>query len=172
MRRITLWWMGAALLFDCSAASAHGARCTVWRSKVDPSLSLQGRAIAELPSDRDAVAAIACLLESRGDTRPARFSGAMDERVSQTFDRATIEVAALYFISFIYEKKWDHGMAVAIDGPDGVNTDKTIRDAYAAYRRWFVKVKRYGIADCRKRGIAPLRGTSLAWYGKAPLPMP
>lgn len=161
--------MGAALLFASSAAFARADRCTHWRAKVDPSLSLQG-GIAELPSDQEAVAAIDCLLAKQGDTHPARFSGVTDLRVSQIFDQATIEVAALYVISFVYERNWDHGMAIAINGPDGVSTKKTVRQAYAAYRRWFAKVKRYGIAECRRRGISPLKGTSLAWYGKTPVP--
>ena len=132
-------------------------------------MRLQGRG-DELPSDQEAIAAIDCLLKSKDNRRPARFSGAVDDRVSQIFPPATVEVAALYFISVIYEKRWNHASAVAIDGPHGLNTKPTVSEAYAAYRRWLELVKRDGIAACRKRKAAPLSGTRLHWYGNAPAP--
>lgn len=157
----------SVVLIGHTACVSHANICDVWRSKVDPSVRLQGGGIAELPSDDAAIAAIDCLLKSRGNTEPARFSGAVDDRVSQIFPDATIELAALYYISFIYEKNWNHASAVAIDGPRGVNTKATIAEAYDAYQRWFVQAKRHGIAAAREQGFAPLAGTGLHWYGQA-----
>ncbi|MEK6371063.1 MAG: hypothetical protein AABO58_00015 [Acidobacteriota bacterium] len=57
---------------------------------------------------------------------------------------------------------------MAIYGPRGVNTKATITEAYDAYERWFVQVKRHGIAAAREQGLAPLAGTGLHWYGQNP----
>lgn len=162
--RVLSAFVAFSVVIGHAACASHASSCDLWRSKVDPSIRLQGSDMAELPSDDAAIAAIECLLKSRGNTEPARFSGAVDDRVSQIFPDAPIELAALYFISFIYEKNWRHASAVAIDGPRGVNTKATIAEAYDAYERWFVEVKRHGIAAAREHRRAPLDGTALHWY--------
>ena len=66
-----------------------------------------------------------------GNKNPARFSGAMNNYVSQLFENTPADVAALYFISYLYHQEWDHADAVALRGSDGsVNTPKVVRDAY------------------------------------------
>lgn len=145
------------------------AQCERWQSKVDPAMPLQGERLAELPADDEAVTAIRCLLAMRGRTEPARFSGATRFDVSQIAERATIEVAALYYITFIYERSWQHGDAVMIVGPRGTNTKAAVRQAFTAVERWLETVERIGIAEVRARQLHPLAGTKLSWYGRSPV---
>jgi hypothetical protein len=141
-------------------------RCEYWQSKVDASLALRGTRLDELPSDSEAVTAIQCLLRMRGRIEPSRFAGSTRDDVSQISPETPMDVGALYYITFIYEKSWTHADAVMIVGPHGVNSRATVREAFHAYDRWFKTVERIGIAEARARRMHPLNGTSLNWYGR------
>ena len=55
------------------------------------------------------VQAIDCLLRLEGNKRKAEFTGATNPYTSQIFEAATVEVAALFYISHLFYQKWDHG---------------------------------------------------------------
>jgi hypothetical protein len=150
------------------AACETQVTCEYWQSKVDPAVPLQGKRLDELPGDADAPEAIRCLLRLRGRTSHGRFSGVTRFDVSQIVPRATMEIAALYYVTYIYERKWPHADAVMIDGPGGGNTTETVRNAFDAMERWLETVEKIGIARARKRRLHPLRGTPLHWYGRQP----
>lgn len=151
-------------------AAPSSMNCGYWQSKVDPSVPLQGARLDELPGDAEAVEAIRCLLRLRGRTEPGRFGGATRFDVSQVGPEPAIEVAALYYVTYIYERSWGHGDAVMIVGPNGVNTKATVRQAFEAVARWVATVERMGMAEVRAQRLHPFRGTSLHWYGRRPEP--
>ena len=133
-------------------------------------MPLMGTRLDELPSDDDAPRAIRCLLQLKGQMRPSRFGGATRFDVSEVGAETPIDVAALYYITFIYTRTWAHADAVMIDGPDGVNRRATVKEAFAAFEAWSETVDRIGIAKVRADGLHPLRGTPLHWYGRRPEP--
>ena len=79
---------------------------------------------------------------------------------------ASVEIAALYYISFLYTGLPDHADGIALQGADGsLNPPGSVDIAYKAYREWFVQVKIMGLATARNRQLSPLKGTHLRWYG-------
>lgn len=111
---------------------------------------------------------MSCLLQCRGITREAGISGATHYEVSAGLPRATVELAALYYISFLFTGQRTHADGVALWNSDGViNPPGSIDTAYEAYERWFRRVQELGLATAREQGLNPLEGTGLAWYGKS-----
>jgi hypothetical protein len=110
--------------------------------------------------------AVECLLKLEGNKNKAKFSGATNPRVSQLFEPATVEVAALFYVSYLFYQKWDHADAIALVGENNqkVNTPKTVKKAYKYYRSWFKQVKSIGIVKARKMKIEPLKGKDVRWY--------
>jgi hypothetical protein len=86
---------------------------------------------------------------------------------------APINLAALYYISYLYTGNWKHGSAIALRGPEVESTDtpglyatrqEAVHKAYASYRRWYEEVKRVGLPRAREKKLDPLEGTGLSWY--------
>jgi len=95
--------------------------------------------------------------------------------VNQLFAEAPVNLAALYYISYLYTGNMEHSLAIALTGPDAedktihwkyATTQSSIHTAYQAYRLWFAKVKEVGLNQARASKLAPLSGTGLAWYGQ------
>jgi len=140
--------------------------CTKWMNKVVPDLG--GGALLEdsTPSDQEIFEAISCLLQLQGDKRQARFGGVTRLEVSQILPTTTIELAALYYISYLYDGRWQHADGVALWNRNGViNPPGSVETAYMAYKKWFEKVKKIGLEAARKESLEPLKGTGLYWYG-------
>lgn len=151
----------------CKDKQVVNVECRKWLSKVDLELGSGCVQLASFPSDREVLEAIGCLLQLQGDKRPARFGGATRADVSQILPSSTIELAALYYISYLYNGHWQHADGVALwDRKGTINPPGSIKTAYAAYRKWFQKVKAIGIVSARARHMEPLAGTNLKWYGK------
>ena len=117
--------------------------------------------------------AIACLLQLETDTRPANFMGVTWAGVSQIFDWAPMNLAALYYISYLFTSNWKHGNAIALRGPGAeVPESKSkyrtspwaIYKAYGSYRHWYQQLKAMGLAQAREEKLDPLAGTGLYWY--------
>lgn len=149
-----------------SAMTPINDKCLLWRSKVDSTLvRLQEPPGADEKSDQSVMEGIECLLSLEGNRNRAKFSGVTRPEVSQNFKPATVEVAALYYVSFLYTGKWDHADAIAIvDNNREPNAAETVRRAYVAYRKWFQRVKKIGLAEARKIGLDPLKGKGVRWY--------
>ncbi|HQY68746.1 MAG TPA: hypothetical protein PLD38_15835 [Pyrinomonadaceae bacterium] len=140
--------------------------CNYWKSKVSEAIPTPERSSEKHNSESESIlAAIECLLTMEGDKSRARFSGATRFDTSQTFEPATSDVGALYYISFLYLKKWDHSNAVAlVDKDNRLNHPESISIAYRAYRKWFKKIKDEGITKAREQKLDPLEGTGIRWY--------
>jgi hypothetical protein len=125
-------------------------------------------------TEPEIVAAMGCLLSLEENTHGANFSGATWAGVSQLFAFPTpINLAALYYISYLYTGNWKHGSAIALRGPGADSSDthgfyvtrqEAVHKAYASYRRWYEEVKRVGLAGARERKLDPLEGTGTWWY--------
>lgn len=140
--------------------------CRYWQSKVDEQMESSGEVQKIDENNPDTVMlAIECLLKMEGNRHPAKFSGAVKDNVSQQFEPATADVAALYYVSYLFYQKWDHANAVALSDEKGrLNSRKAISRAYTSYKRWFEEVKRIGLAEARKAKLDPLKGETVHWY--------
>ncbi len=108
---------------------------------------------------------IECLLNLEGNKNAAKFSGANKPYISQIFKQATVEVAALYYISYLYTQKWDHADAIFLaNDNEEAEEAETTRRAYEAYRVWYKEVKKVGIVKAREKRLNPLKGTGIRWY--------
>jgi hypothetical protein len=166
---------GAMLMQD-------GERCKYWQAKVDPSIesskktadiskdgSTVDSSLASKVNDEDdtnVLDAIECLLKLKGKASPSRFSsGTIGYNLSTRFPPPTVEVAALYYVSYLYHKKWRHAQAMVLMDSEGKkNTKKSIKTAYKAYQIWFEKVKGIGLERARQQNLTPLDGTDVRWY--------
>jgi hypothetical protein len=140
--------------------------CTYWRSKVDDEVK-QPESMQDVnEADPQVILdGIECLLKMEGNKHPAKFSGAVNDDVSQLFPKATADVAALYYISYLFFQKWDHADAIALRGTDGeINTSEDIQAAYKSYKKWFEAVKKVGIVKAREMKLEPLKDTKVKWY--------
>jgi hypothetical protein len=127
-------------------------------------------------SEQEASEAIGCLLNMEDDRRPSRFAAITQPQISQLFAPPPANLAALYYVSYIFSGNWLHGGAIALRGPqtqessargEYVTRQEAISRAYEAYRRWFAEVKRVGLRKAREENLNPLSGTGLEWYGSA-----
>jgi hypothetical protein len=162
--------------------------CNFWRSRIDPKIKVSGRtssdslkltegslsqlkiAEPEKYSEEEIFKGIECLLSLEGNKNDSKIIGATSVYTSQIFGPSTIETAALYYISYLYYRKWDHALAARlVSGKGLVEDDETIHNAYEAYRAWYKKLKEVGIAKSKEMGLDPLNGSGIAWYGDPPM---
>jgi len=144
-------------------AESRGAECEYWYSQVDPKTDSE----LELDeSDPNSVLkGIECLLKLEGKRSEGAFGGATRDEVSQILPTSTVEICALYYISYLYSGDWKHASGVALVGSDGkLNSPSTIRVAFAEYRKWFRKVKSMGLAEARTAKVEPLGGSRIRWF--------
>ncbi|MGO9336194.1 MAG: hypothetical protein ACLPY1_01675 [Terracidiphilus sp.] len=127
-------------------------------------------------SEQEVVEAIGCLLSMEDDRRPSRFAANIQPQISQLFAPPPANLAALYYVSYIFSGNWLHGGAIALRGPQAkessaqgeyVTRQEAVSAAYEAYRKWFAEVKRVGFRKAREESLDPLSGTGLEWYGSA-----
>jgi len=147
---------------SCRAADDH---CAIWRGQVDPTIEVSVRNPPPR-DDSERVAAFECLLGEQGNTGPARFSGATGTAVSAMLPDATVEVAALFYISFLYTGSWRHADGVClVNRENQIVAHDGVAAAYSAYRKWLARVKEVGVARAHELGLDPLEGADLCWYG-------
>ena len=133
------------------------------------------------PSDPDnvsvltedqAISAMACLLQLENDHDRSRL-GWIRPNIAELFGPPTVNLSALYYISYIFTTNFKHANAIALRGShcgiirddDDYYTKKScIHKAYKAYRRWFAEVKRIGLDRAREQHLDPLGGTGITWY--------
>lgn len=145
--------------------SASSPSCRDWFSKIDPHDSPQANFALDRLTDVEKLKGMVCLLKLEGRKNDARFSGATRPNVSQLFPATSVEVGALYYVSYVFTGKWDHSSACYLRGVDGrINDPQDIREAYRLYRKWIEQVKKLGLAEAREKGLNPLEGSSASWY--------
>lgn len=154
--------MGIAYPKMCQAQKMQ---CKYWQSKVDPKIKPVKSESKKEPDDEQVMQAIDCLLKLEGRKDESKLRGATRLDVSQTFGPASVEVAALYYISFLYLQKWDHGSAIALRDAEGeVNKPIAVAQAYQSYKIWFERVKSVGLSKAREMKLWPLADTKVQWY--------
>jgi hypothetical protein len=155
--------------FVWARAEADGGfqlTCSRWDNEVASNDTKAGSVDIATISDKEVLQAIDCLLRHKGDQRPARFGGATRLDTSQLLPSATVELASLYYISYVFTKHWKHGDGVALWNKEGViNPPGSIDAAYVAYTKWFARVRSLGITAARRKKLDPLQGSRLKWYG-------
>jgi hypothetical protein len=144
---------------------ASSPSCRDWFSKIDPHETPQASFTLDKLTDVEKVKGMVCLLKLEGRKNDARFSGATRPNVSQLFPATSVEVGALYYVSYVFTGKWDHGSACYLRGVDGrINDPQDIREAYRLYRKWIEQVEKIGLAAAREKRMSPLEGSSTSWY--------
>jgi hypothetical protein len=146
--------------------------CYRWQTQVDPSLK---RVVIDNSTltDAETQEGIGCLLSLKGRTKIARFTGATRGNYNSSTqykapdNRATIEIAALYYISFLFYKNWQHADSISLfdEGSEKINsnTKVSVRKAYKSYEEWFEKLKVIGVNEARKKKFDPLAGSGISW---------
>ena len=140
--------------------------CEYWWSKADEEAPpAREPKEPDLSDPRVVMVGIECLLKMKGNKHRAKFRGAISLEVSQIFKNTTADVAALYYISYLFHEKWDHADAVALRGPDGdFNTSEIIAEAYKSYEKWFADVRDVGLPKAREMKLNPLKYSQIRWY--------
>lgn len=165
------------------SAQTNASTCTGWHSKVDPSIQptkpeakyqqkQQFETYVIMPSSRfpeiddsDLLFGVQCLLDLKGAVHKSKIVGATRPDTSQVFESATVEIAALYYISYLFTGDWGHaGAAVLVDERGAWNTDESIQKAYKAYQAWFKNVKKISLKKARNQKLNPLKGSGVSWY--------
>ncbi len=159
------------------SASGQSSSCQYWRSRVDIYTHITDLSqILDEKNPKNMLPAIRCLLEFEGNKNIAAFGLDPNPRLtgppgpgpmSILSTPITAEVAALYFISYLYYQKWDHAnLVVLIDKEDSreiESSQENVSKAYKYYREWFERVKPIGIVKARKLKIEPLKGKDVRW---------
>ncbi|MFV0388155.1 MAG: hypothetical protein ACK5NT_05315 [Pyrinomonadaceae bacterium] len=140
--------------------------CEYWQSKVDTQVLLSNEQQEFDENDPKVILnAIECLLKLEGNRNEAKFTGATNFEVSQTFEPATVEVASLYYISYLYYRTWSHADAIALVDKDGnSNTNEAIQKAYKSYRKWYEDIKKVGLQKAKEQNLDPLADSDIRWY--------
>lgn len=162
---ICLFLVVMGVAYPDMTCQAQDTQCKYWQSKVDPKIKLPKTEAKEETDDEHIMQAIECLLKLEGRKDDSKLRGATRLTVSQTFGPASVEVAALYYISYLYLQKWDHGSAIALRDADGeVNKPLAVAQAYQSYKIWFERVKSVGLSKAREMDLRPLADTKVHWY--------
>ncbi len=158
-----------SLLFFCASVIAQNEvnnGCLKWQAEVDKSMENIPNILSPAKlKEPEILNAIECLLNLEGNNNEARFSGATNGNVSAVPPPATVEVASLYYISYLYYQRFDHANMIALIGEGGkYNIQRDIIEAYESYRKWFEQVKKIGLKKARKQKLDPLAYTTVKWY--------
>lgn len=167
--------LGATLLLIAPSVMAQRAEaskdaCYRWQTQVDASLERIEIDNSKL-SDAEVLEGIGCLLNLKGNRKRARFSGYTNigRNVSSPpppiKKPATVEVAALYYASYIFYRDWEHAGSVRLYDAETEkhNTKAIVERAYRSYRRWFEKIRGMGLAKAREQKLDPLEDSGVAW---------
>ena len=109
---------------------------------------------------------IKILLNFEGDKNKANFCGATGYGYNSPEVECEVEVAALFYASYIfYGQDWDYfATGIALVENNRNNSPKTIKKAFSSYRKWFKRVKEIGLEEARKQKLDPLAGSGVRWY--------
>lgn len=178
MKKITIFIL-TFFLFGVSSAIAQTKAeklekdvCYRWQTQVDPSLK-RFKIDNSTLTDDEIQEGISCLLKLKGKTKIARFTGATRTNIysSELYKPpkhpASIEIAALYYISYLFYDKWEHASSVSLFDEESEeinsNTKKSVEKAYKSYQKWFEKVKEIGLKKAREQKLDPLANSGVSW---------
>lgn len=145
------------------SCSAQLSSCKYWYAKVDPLVEANFHLDEKSPTN--VLQGIRCLLQLKGRKAEGKFSGVTHTRVSQIFPKASVEVCALYYASFLFTQDWEHANAVALGFDDEPpNSRKAIDSAFKSYRKWLIRIEKVGLDEARRNKLDPLDGSKVSWY--------
>ncbi len=152
------------LLSGSCYAQTSNSTCITWQSKVEEETSLHLVNTKEM-SQEEVFLAIECLLELKGRKDDSNISVTRSD-VSPIFQATSVEVAALYYISYIFKQEWGHADAAFLRTTVNrkFNECKTVSKAFKAYENWFKSIKKIGLEEARKQKLDPLADTGISWY--------
>lgn len=146
-------------------------KCEYWRSRVDLRYADTQLEVDE-KDPRNILRGIECLLAEQGNQRPS-FLIRSQVHISDMLPVPTVEVSALYYISFLFNGDHTFAEAVALsDDPPKFfgdppqlkyNSKATIGRAFRSYRKWFRNVKQVGLDRARRLNLDPLDGSGVQW---------
>jgi hypothetical protein len=170
LMRISAWQVfviAAALMSSHVRALAEERlpTCREWHSKVDAQVNPEAAFNPLELSEGAKLAGAKCLLQLKSNRSKARFSGAARFDTSQVLPSATVEIGALYYVSYIFLGKWDHAGGVALRGRNGrVNDPRDVELACTGYQKWFKSASKIGWEAARREGLSPLSTGDIHWY--------
>lgn len=145
-------------------------KCYRWRTQVDP---LKERIVIDVKTltDREIEEGIGCLLKLKGQKNKARFYGYTRNNYNKSEgyrppkNPASVEIAALYYASYLFYGNWEHaGSVVLYDQATGkTNTREIAERAYKSYQEWYKRVLEMGLKASREKKLDPLEGSGISW---------
>lgn len=143
-----------------------GGKCSQWTSKIDPTVANPIDSAGGTVRTDQLLDAFRCLLKLKGRKSTSIFSsGTVGLNLSTRFPAPSVEVAALYYISYLYSENWRHADAIVlVDEKGNQNTTDSIVKAFDSYESWLKTVKEVGVDEARKRKLDPLSDSGLRWY--------
>jgi hypothetical protein len=152
------------MIFGFYMTEAKGNICEYWQSKVDiekPDFNFE----IDETNPENAMRGIDCLLKLEGNKKEGLFSGATSDSVSQTFPPSSVEICALYYVSYLFYQDWKHADAIALVGRDSsINSDESVKKAFENYKFWLKKIKKTGLQKAREINLDPLSNSGIRWY--------
>lgn len=151
------------ILLGFQVMEAKADICKYWQSQVDMETEVDFEVDETDP--KNVLVGIDCLLKLEGNKKEGLFSGATKDNISQTFPAVSIEICALYYVSYLFYQDWRHANAVALVGNDGsINSDEVVKKAFESYKSWLKKLKKIGLQKARKMKLDPLANSGIKWY--------
>ncbi|HEX8370289.1 MAG TPA: hypothetical protein VF604_17210 [Pyrinomonadaceae bacterium] len=144
------------------------AACYKWQTQVDPKFERVEIDESKL-SDKEIQTGIGCLLKLKGNKRKAGFTGATRSNIYASgryeYKTATIEIAALYYISYMFHNNWEHAGSISLydEEAENGNSKKSIKRAYESYRKWYEKLLEIGLQKAREQKLDPLENSGVSW---------
>jgi hypothetical protein len=152
---------------------AKNNACYRWQTQVDPRLE-RIKIDNSILSTAEIEEAIGCLLTLKGKTHRARLYGTTrdnyykSEGYQPPKKPATVEIAALYYASFLFYSNWEFASSIVLYNADTeeINSKRNVEQAYKSYQYWFKKVKEIGLEEARKQKLDPLDESEISWSGQ------
>ena len=145
-------------------------KCYRWRTQVDPMFQ-RIMIDKETLTDREIEEGIGCLLEMKGLRNKARFYGDTRNNYNKSEGYrhpekpASVEIAALYYISYLFYSNWEHASSITLydESTGETNTEKIVERAFESYQKWYKEMLVIGIKAARKKKLDPLEGSGINW---------
>jgi hypothetical protein len=122
-------------------------------------------------TDREIEEGIECLLELKGLKNKARFYGNTRNNYNKSDiyrypeKPASVEIAALYYISYLFYNNWEHAGSIALynEATGKTNTEMIVEKAFESYQKWYKNMLVIGIKAAREKKLDPLEGSGINW---------
>lgn len=153
-----------SLQLECRSQN-KAISCEVWQDQLVRTEGLLTKENIDFDNEREMFNAFECLLKLEKNKSASMMGGATRLDVSDTTGFVSIEVAALYYVSYLFWKDWEHARLMALtDGSGKRNDVETVEIAFKSYNDWFKRIKEIGLKKAREKKIDPLAGSGVRWY--------